>query len=237
MRILFVSSPRRASYTQLDIRGSEQKPFFRGLLHAAAAVAIPCTRCFFTLPSSAPFASRIAFYTFVASCLACYLVSALYHIGSFDRRMSSFLQRVDQAFIFILTAGSYTPSALMASSPQQSLLFLVVVWAFAFIGAWHVLAHNRLIWFVVSAASAIPLWLFWVLPNASIAQIGLALGGWGSYAIGFLCYMTTKPRLLPRVFGYHELFHVCSIIAGVCTAHYNQAAVQYYIDRQPEIVL
>ena len=235
MNILFASSPRRASYTELDLRGSEQKPFFRGLLHAAAAVAIPCTPCFSVLPSSAPFAARVAFYTFVSSCVACYIVSALYHIGSFGRRVSSVLQRVDQTFIFILTAGSYTPSALMTSSPQQSIMFLCVVWAFAFVGAWHVVAYNRLIWYIVSAASAVPFMIVWVLPNASFVQILFALGGWSSYAFGFLSYMSTKPRLLPRVFGYHELFHVCSIIAGVFTAYYNQAAVQFYTVNQLQL--
>jgi len=162
-------------------------------------------------------------------------VSALYHIGNFNQRISAFMQRVDQAFIFVLTAGSYTPSALMTSNLQQSMTFLVVVWVFAFAGAWHVVAYNRLIWFVISAASAIPFMIVWVLPNASFVQILFALGGWSSYIVGFLCYMTTKPRLLPRVFGYHELFHVCVIISGICTAYYNQAAVQYYIVHQPQL--
>jgi hemolysin III len=227
--MLFASTPRRPTYTKLHTRGTEHKPIFRGLLHAAAAIAIPFTACFSTLPASASNTARVAFYTFVASCFSCYSVSAIYHIGLFNDRGSSLLQRIDQACIFILTAGSYTPSALMVAEFWQAFLFLFVVWGFAFIGAWHVVLHNRLSWFVVSASSALPFMVVLVLPNASVTQIILALGGWISYALGFLFYVTTKPRLFPAIFGYHELFHLCVVFAGICTAHFNQAAVVYTI--------
>ena len=235
MRALFASTPRRPTYTKLDIRGSEQKPLFRGCLHGAAVFFIPFSDVFSTLPPSTPTAARFAFYTFVASCLCCYAISAIYHIGSFNSRVSAWLQRIDQAFIFLLTAGSYTPSALMASSPLQSILFLCVVWSFAIVGAWHVAIHNRLGWFVISAASALPFMTIWVLPYVSLVQFMLALAVWISYAVGFLSYVTTKPRLIPKIFGYHEVFHVCVVIAGICTAYFNQEVVRYYIRLRPEL--
>ena len=234
MRALFASTPRRPTYTKLDTRGSEQKPIFRGFLHAAAALAIPFTS-FSDLPASAPLAARFAFYTFVASCFCCYTISAIYHIGSFNHRAHSWLQRIDQAFIFFLTAGSYTPSALMASNALQGGVFLFVVWGFAFVGAWQVVTHNRLGWFVISAASALPFMALWVLPYVSFAQVILALAVWSAYAFGFVSYVTMKPRLVPTVFGYHEVFHVCVVIAGVCTAYFNQEVVRWYtvILREP----
>ena len=229
MRILFNSTPRRPTYSNIDVRGSVEKPLFRGLLHAFAAVAIPFTPCFSTLPAAAPNAARVAFYTFVASCFLCYTVSAIYHLGSFSRRVFSWLQCVDQAFIFLLTAGSYTPSVLMAPDTLRGCVFLLVVWSFAIVGAWHVVAHNRLSWFVVSAASAVPFMVTWVLPHASRLQMAFALAGWTSYAVGFVSYVTMRPRLIPTVFGYHEVFHVFVVIAGVCTAFFNQQVVHYYM--------
>jgi hemolysin III len=237
MRALLASTPRRPTYTKLDFRGSEQKPLFRGFLHAFAALAIPFSSCFSVLPESTPLGARFAFFTFVASCFCCYAISSIYHIGSFSDRVSAWLQRIDQGCIFFLTAGSYTPSALMASSALQSSVFLFVVWSFAFVGAWHVVMHNRLGWFVISAASALPFMAIWVLPYVSIVQILLAFGVWSAYAVGFASYVTTKPRLIPTVFGYHEVFHVCVVVAGVCTAHFNQEVVQYYTNLQPQIRL
>ena len=235
MRWLLESTPRRLAYTEHDIRGSQLKPIFRGLLHAAAAIAIPFTHCFSTLPPSAPYVSRVAFYTFVASCFSCYFVSAMYHIVNFNIRFSSYLQRIDQAFIFVLTAGSYTPSALMAPSPLQGCIFLLVVWTVSFVGAWHVVLHNRLNWFIVSAAAALPFMFTCVLPYVSLSYNALALTAWGAYAVGFVCYVTEKPRLLPTVFGYHEVFHLCVVAAGFCTAQFNQEVVQYYIDKQLQL--
>ncbi len=202
---------------------------FRGLLHAAAAILIPFTPCFATLPPSAPLAARVAFYAFTVSCFSCYFVSAIYHIVNFNHRLSSCLQRIDQAFIFVLTAGSYTPSALMASSPRQACVFLIFIWSFACVGAWHVVIHNRLSWFVVSAVSAIPFMVVWVLPYASLAQNVLALATWSAYAVGFVSYVTEKPRLMPTVFGYHEVFHICVVMAGIFTAYFNQEVVLYYM--------
>lgn len=235
MRILFASTPRRPTYSNIDVRGSEEKPLFRGLLHAFAAVAIPFTPCFSTLPAAAPHAARVAFYTFVASCFLCYTVSAIYHLGSFSRRVFSWLQRVDQAFIFLLTAGSYTPSVLMAPDALQGGVFLLLVWSFAILGAWHVVAHNRLSWFVVSAASAVPFMVTCVLPHASHLQMAFAVAGWTSYAVGFVSYVTMRPRLIPTIFGYHEIFHVFVVIAGLCTALFNQEVVVYYMANMQQL--
>ena len=42
----------------------------------------------------------------------------------------------------------------------------------------------------------------------------LALGGL-QYSIGATFYATKWPRLWPRVFGYHELFHLAVISASI----------------------
>jgi len=49
------------------------------------------------------------------------------------------------------------------------------------------------------------------------ALLLLVLGG-VLYTVGMLAYATRRPRLWPRVFSYHEVFHVL-IVAGSLT-HY-----------------
>lgn len=34
------------------------------------------------------------------------------------------------------------------------------------------------------------------------------------YAIGGLCFSRKHPNPVPTVFGYHEIFHVCTLVAG-----------------------
>jgi hemolysin III len=51
------------------------------------------------------------------------------------------------------------------------------------------------------------------------------LGGFGTlwiglggvlYTLGALCYAFKRPALWPKVFGYHEVFHVFVIAAAIC---------------------
>ena len=56
-----------------------------------------------------------------------------------------------------------------------------------------------------------------------VAALLIALGGL-QYTLGAAAYAFEKPRLWPRVFGYHELFHVAVITASltfyVIVVHY-----------------
>jgi hemolysin III len=45
----------------------------------------------------------------------------------------------------------------------------------------------------------------------------MAIGGAG-YSAGALCYAFKRPRLWPRTFGYHELFHALVVVAAA--AHF-----------------
>ena len=47
----------------------------------------------------------------------------------------------------------------------------------------------------------------------------LALLGGVLYTVGMVFLATKRPRLWPRVFSYHEMFHIC-VVAG-SAAHYS----------------
>jgi hemolysin III len=47
-----------------------------------------------------------------------------------------------------------------------------------------------------------------------VAGLLIALGGL-QYSLGAAAYAFKRPRLWPRVFGYHELFHLAVISASV----------------------
>jgi hemolysin III len=50
------------------------------------------------------------------------------------------------------------------------------------------------------------------------AAIVLILAGGACYTAGMVMYATRRPRLFPRVFSYHEVFHLL-VIAGA-TFHF-----------------
>ena len=63
-------------------------------------------------------------------------------------------------------------------------------------------------------------------PNRQGSSVGLqivsskpgleiALGGF-VYSVGAVIYALKRPDPSPRYFGYHEIFHACTIVAAVC---------------------
>jgi hemolysin III len=53
------------------------------------------------------------------------------------------------------------------------------------------------------------------LPGNAVLLLGL---GGLFYTVGMVLLVTERPRLWPRVFSYHEAFHIC-VVSG-SAAHY-----------------
>ena len=57
-----------------------------------------------------------------------------------------------------------------------------------------------------------------LLHNGGVATFSLILLGGVIYTLGALVYATKWPNPVPHVFGFHEVFHSCTLVAAVC--HY-----------------
>ena len=55
-----------------------------------------------------------------------------------------------------------------------------------------------------------------VFHSAGAAAVVLLGVGGLAYTIGAIVYAVQRPDPVPRVFGYHELFHALTIVAVVC---------------------
>jgi len=165
---------------------------------------------------------------FAVSLIALYSTSATYHTITWGRRMRAFLKRLDHSMIFVLIAGTYTPICLIAASTAWGITILAVAWSIALAGiimkaAWpgaprwlSVLLYAGAGW--LGAVAAVPLtdWLAW-------APIGLLVLGGVLYTLGGVIYAARRPDPWPRVFGYHEVFHLL-VIAG-SALHFTLVAV------------
>jgi hemolysin III len=50
------------------------------------------------------------------------------------------------------------------------------------------------------------------------AGFGLLAAGGGFYTVGAIIYSLRKPNPVPGVFGYHEVFHACTVVGA--TLHF-----------------
>jgi hemolysin III len=74
----------------------------------------------------------------------------------------------------------------------------------------------------------IPLYiaLGWVAPfvfpqllhNAGVVPFCLLLAGGVAYSLGAVVYAARRPDPWPATFGYHEVYHACTVAAALC--HY-----------------
>ena len=201
------------------LRGvSHQWAFFVSLLTGAALViAAPAGR--------ATFAAAV----YAVSVAALFGTSALYHRITWKPTARRWMRRLDHSMIFVLIAGTYTPFALLVLHGTLSRVVLVAVWGGALLGI-----VLKLVWIDAPKwlIATVYLALGWVgivtipqlVSRAGIGAVTLLMVGGLLYTAGAVIYALRRPDPSPKVFGYHEIFHLLVIAAAA--VHY--AAIVAY---------
>ncbi|WAC66455.1 hemolysin III family protein [Agrococcus sp. SL85] len=197
----------------------ERKPSWRGWIHAGTApLALAAGIVLISLADGA--VAKIASAVFMTSSLLLFGVSAVYHRFHWSERVRLVLKRLDHANIFLLIAGTYTPIALLTLEPPKATLLLSCVWGGAMLGI-----AFRVFWITAPRWLYVPLYL--ALGWAAVAFLGdiwaanaattilVAVGGL-AYTAGAIVYGLKRPNPFPGHFGFHEIFHVCTVVAFLC---------------------
>ena len=224
----FVNTRLRMDITKL----SEVKPAWRGWIHAGA-FPLAVIGGLAAVILSPTIASRLAAAVFALTGMMLFGTSAVYHRGTWRMRIRILLRRLDHANIFLITAGTYTPLAVLLLEPKPMLWLVGIVWTAAILGV-----IFRLVW--INA----PRWLFVpVYIGIGIAGVGflpamwqanLAAGiliviGGAAYIAGAVIYGIKRPNPVPHAFGFHEIFHTFTVIGyGTHLAAILVAAVAAY---------
>lgn len=195
------------------------KPLLRGRFHEAAAfVSLGACLMLFTRAGTQMAAFAAGIYSFSLICLLG--VSALYHRVQWPPTARQFMRRLDHAAIFILIGGTMTPIFLLALPEQVGHLPLLIIWLVILAGVLQTLFWIRAPKWL---ASLLYVGVGWI-PIFYFAEIGRALGPTGTalilaggivYTVGALIYALKAPNPWPRVFGYHEIFHIFVVIAAI----------------------
>lgn len=200
--------------------GSFPKPLLRGWSHAVAFVASIAALVALVVITRDDPAKLASMAVYGAGLVLLFGVSATYHIFNWPPRVKDWLRRADHATIFLFIAATYTPLAVNVLDGWWRAGVLVAIWTFAAAGVAGVAPFLRIPraalaglylamgWLAVVALVPITAALGWA------AAVLMALGGI-QYSLGAAAYAFKKPRLWPRVFGYHELFHLAVITASI----------------------
>ncbi len=196
-----------------------QKPQLRGLSHVfAACVAVPAAVILWAGAGS--FGARLGAAIYGLSLFALFATSAIYHRPTWPPQARDVVGRIDQSAIFLHIAGTYTPFGLLLG-PGAGHLLLVAVWAGALCGVALSLSWPEVPKPVMAGIYVAFGWIFVILVPALFraagsAVIALVVAGALAYTVGAAIYALRRPDPFPRVFGYHEIFHLLVVAAAVC---------------------
>ena len=196
------------------------KPLMSGWSHAAAAlIAVAGLVALVVITRNDP-AKLVSMTIYGAALVLLFGVSATYHIFKWPPRVKDWLRRADHATIFVFIAATYTPLVFNVLSGWWRIGVLVAVWVSAAAGVAGAALFLRIPRQVLAALYLAMGWVavIAVVPFTAalgwLAAVLMALGGL-QYSLGAAAYAFKRPRLWPRVFGYHELFHLAVISASV----------------------
>lgn len=213
----------------------EPKSVLRGVSHEFAFVAVIIYACFlFPFISSTP--GFIAAAVCVATQLLLYGVSSQFHRRIWRPRIFDLLKRADHSGIFLLASGSATPSAVLMICNMDGhyfvstagWIFLGWSWGGALLGvlySWTKSLSGRvsvfgLVWMGVVGACMVPFVYVCYLVMTQM-EFALTLVAWFIYLLALLVYSRQLGDFWPSVFGYHEVFHILTIMGGIAASAFN----------------
>jgi len=205
---------------ELSPAPAEPKPKLRGWLHAFTAPLLGAAIVY--LICIAPgHGVKAALAIYLACALLLFGNSALYHIGNWKPTTKAVFRRIDHSNIYLFVAGTYTPLSVILLTGASRITILALIWGLALAGVLF-----RVLWlgaprklytamYIVMGWAAV-WWMpqFWT--DGSPAIVILILVGGVVYSLGAVVYSRKWPNPSPTWFGFHEVFHSCTVIAAFC---------------------
>jgi len=206
--------------TSLSAPEAPLKPLLRGWLHLVCFfLAIPAGVIVVVLATDTR--GRIASLVYALGLVALFGVSGFYHRLNWSDARRLWMQKLDHGTIFVMIAGSYTPVCLLVLEGWLAWTMLVVAWTGAALGFVLAFTGGRAsrrargaLYITLGWASVAAVPQMW--SHLSATELVLLGGGGVLYTVGSIFLFTHWPDPSPRVFGYHEVWHLVVVAAVAC---------------------
>ena len=207
-----------AAPASMGVPAPAPRPYGRGVLHALAAVTMVPAGVLLLIRADGSAATAVA-AIYASALFLMFATSASYHCLARSTRSRRVMQRLDHCGIYLLIAGTYVPICMLALPLAWGIPILSVVGVVSAMGIamklgsfqrsqtlGHVL-YLALGWGVVIAGPML-------LRNLTGTQMVLLVAGGLVYTVGFPVLVTNRPNPWPKAFGYHEVWHSCTVAAA-----------------------
>lgn len=165
------------------------------------------------------------------SCVFLFTASALYHRFKTKENEVSIWRRMDRLAIFFMIAGTCTPICYFCMEGYWRWSMIGIQWGLVGFGVISQLlfpkaprAFYALTYILMGWVTILP--IKQILANMTLSQEILLWTGGAAFTMGGLIYSIKRPRLVPGIFSFHELFHILILIGGVL--HYAMIYRVYF---------
>jgi hemolysin III len=195
---------------------------FSALSHLLAAVAALVGTAVLLVKTAGGASRQVPMLIYGASLICLFGASGIYHLVRGPEELVMRLRKLDHSAIFLLIAGTYTPTAYLVLDGPWRPVTLITIWVLALAGILY-----KSFW--IGARRWLYTLLYILMGWLGIGLIGQLLGrmptgaitwllaGGAVYTAGAVLYAIKWPRLWPA-FGFHDLWHVFVIGGAAC--HY-----------------
>ena len=203
-------------------------PLYRGTLHGLFSTFIPFGWIMIYNKSKNELCKFI-FFVYMFFSFMLYVCSYIYHVHSYKYGMyvENIFLKLDRAFTLLSISSNFTPVAILfLHKTGQYLLF--IQWSLSFYGLLNIFVFNRTIWYEpIVIGSVYLLFLDEMKKQMTSYEYNMMHGSCIISLIGGIIYgmEINLPATDTNVWGYHENFHICTILAEIMVyiLNYNMA--------------
>lgn len=195
------------------------KPLLRGWSHVVAFVVVLVLGAILIAKAADTDRGAGVIIIYVAGTASMFGVSAAYHRLGWSPRARAIMSKLDHSTIFLAIAGAYTPVAVVGLSGGYRVVVLTIAWVGAVVGIslqWLPFYLPR--WLFAAVYVLVGWAALFAFPQLyrglGAGGFLLILGGGLAYTVGAVIYAMKRPDPWPKVFGFHEVFHVFTIIGA-----------------------
>jgi hemolysin III len=188
--------------------------------HLAGMIAAVIGTVYLAMAASSSASGLVTALIYGSSVVFLFSASALYHAFKKQENELSFWRRMDRLAIFFMIAGTFTPICYFCLDGTYRWAMIAFQWSLVGVGVISQIFFPRA---PRTLYAIIYLFMGWsglftikqIISNMSISQTVLMFSGAAAFTLGGVIYAIKKPRMLPGIFSFHELFHIMVLIGGV----------------------
>ena len=124
------------------------------------------------------------------------------------------MEKMDHIAIFLNTANNITQLCLFATRSNR-LIVIAIAWGIAIFGIVRILLRIKSVYHKAVCGAVVLLALPEMLQHMTVLQWNFFLATWGQTFVGMIAYATQRPNPWPEYFGYHEVMHLLTSLAGI----------------------